>query len=244
MQYKFLHGEALSLMAALEDGSVDHIITDPPYSAEVQNNRREFPAVRYKAERHRLRDFNFAPLDEGMIGVYARAMARLVRRWVLVFSAVEQTCLWREALEEAGLRYIRTGIWVKDNPPPSFSGDRPGVGYESYVLAHPPGKTRWNGGGKVAVHRALTPIDRGGARSERKVHPAQKPLALMEELVALYTDPDELILDPFAGVATTGVAALHLGRRFIGCEIEEVYWQQGKTRLEAAAMRQALISER
>lgn len=241
MRYKFLHSEALSLMASLEDGSVDHIITDPPYSAQVQNNRRELPLVRYQAEQRRLRDFNFAPLDEAMVGVYARAMARLVRRWVLVFSAVEHTCLWREALEEAGLKYIRTGIWVKDNPPPSFSGDRPGTGYESYVLAHPPGKTRWNGGGKVAVHRALTPIDRGGVRSERKIHPAQKPLALMEELVALYTDPNELILDPFAGVATAGVAALRLGRRFIGCEIEETYWRQGRERLEAAAMSQPLM---
>lgn len=65
-------------------------------------------------------------------------------------------------------------------------------------------------------------------------HPSQKPLALMEWLVATYSNPGDLILDPFMGSGTTGVAAVKLGRKFIGIEIDEGYFEIAKRRISEA----------
>ena len=54
-------------------------------------------------------------------------------------------------------------------------------------------------------------------------HPTQKPVALIERCIRASTSPDDLILDPFAGVASTGVAALKMGRRFVGIEVEKEF---------------------
>src|SRR5690606_7859733 len=94
--------------------------------------------------------------------------------------------LWREAF---GTTYVRTGAWVKPNPVPQMSGDRPGTGFELCTIAHQRGRKRWNGGGLPAVwtHNAIQ-----ANWHERVEHPCPKPISLMLELVELFTDPDEL----------------------------------------------------
>src|SRR5450631_85693 len=68
----------------------------------------------------------------------ARQTARLARRWILVFCQVEAAMKWRAALETAGAVYKRTCLWVKPDGKPQYSGDRPGIGYESIVACHAP----------------------------------------------------------------------------------------------------------
>lgn len=75
-------------------------------------------------------------------------------------------------------------------------------------------------------------VNKGG--DERTGHQTQKPLALMDVLVRLFSDPGELILDPFSGSGTTGVAALRLGRRFLGWEMNAEYAAIARKRLGAA----------
>ena len=113
---------------------------------------------------------------------------------------------WRAALEAGGAVYKRTCQWIKPDGKPQYSGDRPGIGYESIVACHAPGRSTWNGGGSHGVFI----VNKGG--DPRTGHQTQKPLALMEVLVRLFSDPGELILDPFVGSGSTGVAALRLGR--------------------------------
>jgi DNA modification methylase len=69
---------------------------------------------------------------------------------------------------------------------------------------------------------------------EASVHPTQKPEMLMCYLLKMYSNPDDLILDPFAGSASTGVAAIRMGRRFIGIEREPKYFDIACQRLEDA----------
>ncbi len=64
-------------------------------------------------------------------------------------------------------------------------------------------------------------------------HPTQKPLALIERCLAASTMPGQRVLDPFAGSGSTGVAALRLGRRFVGCEIDEAYARLASARMRA-----------
>src|SRR4051812_4041129 len=215
-------GEGLAGLALLEDRSVDVVITDPPYEAEAHTSQR---LVARAGGNLAIEPITFPPITEEQRTESARHMARLARRWILVFCQVEAAMKWRTALEAGGAVYKRTCLWVKPDGKPQYSGDRPGIGYESIVACHAPGRSAWNGGGSHGVFI----VNKGG--DPRTGHQTQKPLGLMELLVRLFSDPGELILDPFAGSGTTGVAAIRLGRRFLGWEMNPAYAEVARKRL-------------
>jgi site-specific DNA-methyltransferase (adenine-specific) len=218
-------GDCLHGLAGLRDGSVDVIITDPPYEAEAHTEHR---VVARAGGRLECEPIAFPPITEEARLESARQMARLARRWILVFCQVEAAMKWRAALEAGGAVYKRTCQWIKPDGKPQYSGDRPGIGYESIVACHAPGRSTWNGGGSHGVFI----INKSG--DPRTGHQTQKPLALMERLVRLFSEPGELVLDPFAGSGTTGVAAIRLGRRFLGWEMNSQYVAIASKRLTAA----------
>jgi site-specific DNA-methyltransferase (adenine-specific) len=146
-----------------------------------------------------------------------------------MFCQVEASQDWARALVESGLDYVRTMVWIKPDGQPQFSGDRPGVGYESIVVAHRPGRKRWNGGGRLGVF--VESKQAGGSTVGGAPHPTTKPLPLMRELVSLFSEPGDLILDPFAGSGSTGVACRQLGRRFLGWELKPEYFEIACRRL-------------
>ena len=234
-------GDCLQVMAGMEARSVDHVITDPPYEAEAHTKQRrtlkdatQKRGVENRGEVRRVDAvLPFSALSETDRALAARGFGWIARRWTVVFCQIEAIGAWRRQLvDEGGLEWIRGGVWHKPNGMPQFTGDRPGMGFESLAIAHPKGKKRWNGGGRHAVWSV--PLDNNGAGNPgSSEHPTIKPLALMLALVSDFTDPDDLILDPFAGSGTTGVAALRLGRRFIGVEKDEKYFQLACDRLRA-----------
>lgn len=221
------HGDCAEILPAL--GPVAHIITDPPYSERIHSNVRSARMQsandrggRYGADVRRNVSLGFDHLTPELRAVCAAEFARLAERWVIVFSDVESDHLWRDDLTEAGLDYVRTGAWIKLGATPQFSGDRPATGFEAVTIAHPKGRKRWNGGGKHAVWTHPIVLDRGRTGGVR-LHTTQKPPGLMQELVGLFTDEGETILDPFAGSGTTLAAARMLGRKAIGVEVSEQY---------------------
>lgn len=218
--------------------SVDHVITDPPYSEHVHGKSRrgsslpdahEFPACISRA-----RELGFVSLTPDLMQFCAGEFARLSQRWVLAFSDVESATDWRLALEAVKLDYVRTGAWIKVGATPQFTGDRPAAGFEAITIAHPKGRKRWNGGGTHAVWSEPIVLNRGG--NDPRLHTTQKPLTLMRRLVSLFTDEGETILDPFAGSGTTGVAAATLGRKAILVEMSEQYCDVIAKRLEKVQM--------
>jgi site-specific DNA-methyltransferase (adenine-specific) len=219
------NGDCLAGMASLPDASVDAVITDPPYEAEAHTEHR---MVARAGGRLECEPIAFPPITEAARLESARHMARLARRWILVFCQVEAAMKWRAALEATGAVYKRTCQWIKPDGKPQYSGDRPGIGYESIVACHAPGRSTWNGGGSHGVFI----INKGG--DPRTGHQTQKPLALMELLVRLFSNKNELVLDPFAGSGTTGVAAIRLGRRFLGWEMSREYAEMASKRLGRA----------
>lgn len=211
-------------LSSLGDASVDHVITDPPYSSHVHG------AVggEMRNDGGRQRDvLGFDHITNQERCILAQQFARVCRRWTLVFCDDRGIGPWIDALEGSGLDIVRVGVWVKTDAMPQMSGDRPAAGCEWVVIAHPPGRKKWNGGGSRAVWTGLTE-DPGSTR----VHPTQKPLWLMEALIRLFTDRDELVLDAFAGSGSTGVACLRTGRRFEGFETDPKFHQIAQKRLE------------
>lgn len=228
-------------MASLADKSVDHVITDPPYEAEAhtkarrslsESSQRKGPPGRVTRISAPL-EISFGAITEQARTGLAQYAARLCQRWVVAFCQIEAVAAWRSAFCASGLDWVRGGVWRKPDGAPQFTGDRPGQGFESLSIAHQSGKKRWNGGGKHAVWTANLEHERRELGDEND-HPTQKPLALMLALVRDFTDPGDLILDPFAGSGTTGVAAIRLGRRFIGWERDPKYHAIAVKRLTAA----------
>ncbi len=226
-QWCVIEGDCLEVMATMGDKSVDHVITDPPYAARAMKNARGNGETMKQRREGVVYDFNYAALTVELRESAAAHFSRLVRRWCLTWCDLESAMDWRAAL--APLEYIRTGIWHRENPAPQFSGDRPGQAVEACVITHPSGRKRWNGGGHSAFWSGLIV----NSQDDSRAHSTPKPLWLMLEQVEQFTDPDEVILDSFAGSGTTGVACLRLGRRFIGIERDPKYAAIAHERLAA-----------
>jgi site-specific DNA-methyltransferase (adenine-specific) len=231
---------------------VDHAIFDPPYEAEAHTKARR--ALKDSTQRRgavntgKVRridqplEIRFGAITEAERGLVSVAVAGLVSRWTIAFCQIEAVGAWRTALVGGGLEWVRGGIWRKPNGAPQFTGDRPGQGFESIAIAHRPGKKRWNGGGKHAFWECS--LDHGAGGGNRNEHPTKKPVGLMMELVADFTDRDETVLDPFAGSGTTGVACLRFGRRFIGIEKDPTYFALACERLRAEEEGSTLQAQR
>lgn len=235
------HGECIEWLRGLHDKSADHTITDPPYEAEAHTKQRRTIGGQATAKRKALRGVRPAALDFAAItpaarDAVSREIVRVTRGWAIVFCQVEGALRWQECLVSAGAKPRRIGVWVKPNGQPQMSGDRPGMGYESIVFVWcGRGGSRWHGGGRAGVftHAIYTVASRRASR--RAGHPTEKPLSLMTELVSLFTDPGDLVLDPYAGSGTTGVACLRLGRRFAGAEQDERWVRLARERFDAEA---------
>jgi hypothetical protein len=213
------HGDCLDLLPHI--GPVDHVLTDPPYDERTHENAR-CNSVVVGGVAVRPDGVAFAALPSA--SRVAATCVPLARRWSLFFCAVEMLADYRAGASDS---WVRAGVWDRVNPSPQLTGDRPGQAVEGVAIFHAAGRKRWNGGGTAAIWRHQ--VDRGAIRPD---HPTPKPLALMRELVRLFTDPGDVILDPFAGSATTGLAARLEGRRAILIEREERYCEVSAKRLE------------
>jgi site-specific DNA-methyltransferase (adenine-specific) len=206
------HDDAFALMPTL--GEVDCIITDPPYNPKTHKGARSAKSLAAS-------QIDFDSLSEAQFVEFCANAVAQARRWVVM------SCAWQHAalLENTGVPLVRLGIWHKPNGAPQFSGDRPGTGWEAIAILHREGRKRWNGGGHHAVW--VCNVEHGA-------HPAQKPLKLVMDWVAKFSEPGELVLDPFMGSGTTGVACALLGRTFVGIEKRPDYFQLACRRITDA----------
>lgn len=217
-------GNCLDVLPTL--GRCDAVISDPPFDPEAHTPNR-------RARRGGLvqnAPLDFEPLDSRTRDGMAQWAAGSCDGWLLAFCQTEQVSFWRDSIEEAGARYKTPLVWVKPNSAPKFNGQGPAIGYESLVSAWcGRGVSRWNGGGSrgVFTHNTNQP-DRHGA------HMTEKPVSLMCELVALFSNPGQLVMDPFMGSGTTGVACVKAGRRFTGIEIDPTYFDIACERVSKA----------
>jgi site-specific DNA-methyltransferase (adenine-specific) len=218
----------------------DAVITDPPYDAEAHTQQRRVKrghnrgVVGIDGRKACSAPLSFEPLSFELRKESGEFISKIVRRWAIVFCQVESTQEWRSAL--VPLSYKRTCVWIKPDAMPQYSGDRPGMGYESIVCCHAVGRSRWNGGGRVGV---FTHNKNSGGKHQ---HETQKPILLMRQIVSLFSDQGDLILDPFAGSGTTLLAAAIEGRRAIGAEMDPKTFALAVKRLKAGWTPETLFS--
>lgn len=202
------HGDSREILPTITE--VDHVITDPPYAEQTHKGARTNPQ---NGKEKTL--ITFDEWTDRDVNATFGLFGKISKRWVIA------TMDWRhigqlEFEPPEGLRFVRFGIWVKPNGAPQFTGDRPATGWEAVAILHREGgKMRWNGGGNRAVWTHNIRPQFG--------HPTEKPEPFMGELIRLFTDPGETVLDPFAGSGSTLRAAANNGRKGIGIEFNEAY---------------------
>lgn len=206
------HGDCRDILTDFDDKSFDVCITDPPPSDHVHASVRERARASKDPDAKR-EDTRFDPLARDLQLDLGALASRLTRRWTLLFCDVESVGHWKSSIRRAKLEHIRVGLWVKTNLPPISVSDRPSQGYDVIEIAHPPGRKSWNGGSRPAVymHASLT----------RKMHPQQKPDALLAQLVGDFSNEGDRVLDMCMGYGSTLRACRRGGRKAVGIEIDE-----------------------
>lgn len=220
-------------------GKVGAVIADPPYEAEAHTKGRRLLGKQAGGKRTvEYGALNFASITDELRQNSTMLSAAICDGWMLSFCQAEAVAAWRAAHEAAGAKYKRACVWLKPDGAPQFTGDRPGMGYESIVASWcGAGRSRWNGGGR---HGIFTHANRDS--NHPKQHMTQKPVALMVELVQLFTSPGDIVLDHFTGSATTGVACIQSGREFVGIESDESNFEIACRRIEQAVAQGQLFA--
>lgn len=230
-------GEALRVLPRLPSACVAAAITDPPYSSggQTAGERARDPREKYchNGEDLGRPSFSGDNRDQRSFRMWATlwmAEAQRVLRpegYCLVFSDWRQLPTMTDVLQAGGLIWRGVIAWDKGRGARS-----PHKGYFRHQCEY----IAWATNGRCPKRLSDGPLDgcyRETVRQADKFHMTGKPTPLMRELVRC-VDPDDLVLDPFAGSGTTGVACLQSGRRFVGIELSQAYCEIAARRLEAA----------
>lgn len=223
------HADAHEAIAATSDSSFDLVVTDPPYDDRTHamarsNSTRNGVSGKGSRVLSGGSNVRFEAMDhEAQLTLFGH-LGRISRRWVVSSLATGTAFRFEVEQPPAGLRVLRIGAWVKTNPMPSVSADRPGMGWEPIAYMHRADvKPRWNGGGKAGNY--VLPTSQGSG------HPTQKPLGMVQDWIRRFSDQGDSVFDPFAGSGTTLKAASLEGRRAVGYEIDERYCEIAARRL-------------
>lgn len=203
--------DARELLASLPD-EAGVVITDPPYSERTHTKSRSMK--RSGTPVPKSSNIDFPPITHDELGRIMSECGRVSPSWVVATMDYRDALLF-DLEPPAGLTMKRVGVWVKTNPVPQFTGDRPSQGWEAIAYLHRTGKSKWNGGGHAGNFVSKTVQNAG--------HPTVKPDGMVRQFVEWFTKPGDTVIDPFAGSGTTLIAARDLGRRAIGCEIDPKY---------------------
>ena len=243
-----LVGDCIDHMNSLPAGSVDLIFADPPYNLQLEQGLTRPDQSKVDAVDDAWDKFDsFAHYDQ-----FTRAWLKAARRvlkpdgalWVI--GSYHNIFRVGAALQDLDFWMLNDVIWRKANPMPNFRGTRFTNAHETLIWAARSQKSRVTfnyEAMKLANDDTqmrsdwLFPICTGAERlkdeDDGKVHPTQKPEALLFRILNATTKPGDIVLDPFFGTGTTGAVARKLGRHFIGIEREEAYITAALKRIAA-----------
>lgn len=235
-------GDSLQVMAELADLGfrVPLIFADPPYflsNGGISCHAGKMTSVN-KGDWDR--GESFSEIISFHRNWLSRALALLEKGGTLWVSATQHSVfIIGSILQEMGCIILNDITWEKPNPPPNLS---------CRYFTHSTETILWVKKNKLARHcfnyQSMREMNGGKqmktvwrfpapSRNEKRYgkHPTQKPIALLERVILAASHPNDIILDPFAGSSTTGVAALQTGRRYLGIEKENAFLELSQRRL-------------
>lgn len=222
------HQEGLQFLSEISNNSVDFILTDPPYEISRPTgfiaSKGEKTIERFKMS------YEFGEWDERSTNLapFVAEFYRILRPGgtMIMFYDLWKITVLSEIMKTAKFKQLRFLEWIKTNPVPinsklNYLTNSREIALSGVKRSKPTFNSKYDNG----IYKY--PIYHGKDR----FHPTQKSLPLFEELIEKHSSEGDLILDCFAGSATTALAARNTGRSFIGCEMNEEYYNKSKERL-------------
>ena len=244
-----LIGDCLVEMAGLPEASVDLVFADPPYNLQLEGALTRPDQSLVDAVDDAWDKFaDFAEYD-----AFTRAWLAAARRvmkpmaTIVVIGSYHNIFRVGAILQDLGFWILNDIVWRKANPMPNFRGRRFTNAHETMIWAARSADAKaytfnyemLKAGNEDCQVRSdwFLPICSGPERLKdetgRKAHPTQKPEALLTRVLLAASNAGDLVLDPFFGSGTTGVAARRLSRSFIGIERDSVYAEAARRRIDA-----------
>lgn len=200
-------GDCLERMKDIEPGSIDAIITDPPYGTgqwlRMEQGAGSVPKAKYSREPWDVWDTRW--LDE---------VRRICFGPIAFFLPIREVGVAIRYAEEAEESW-RLLAWCKSDPMPMFTG-QVSYGFDPVILL----RHKLASGGRDWCEASTPRLNRD---RDATGHPHQKPIEVIRWLCEMVAKPGGLILDPFAGSGTTAVACMKTGRRCIAIEVDPKY---------------------
>jgi len=240
---KLIHGDSLEILKRLDEESFDMIFADPPYFLSndgITCKNGKVSSVN-KGDWDKSKGFyeNYKFTKE-WLSLCRRVMKNNATIWVS--GTMHIIYIVGFAMQELGFKILNDIVWYKKNPPPNIScryfthsteiilwakKDSKSKHYFNYELMK-----KLNYGRQMKNLWEILPP----STEEKKIgkHPTQKPLALLDRIIKASTKENDLILDPFCGSSTTGVAAVLNNRKYVGIDNNVEYLEISKKRLEDA----------
>ncbi|MCS6795066.1 MAG: site-specific DNA-methyltransferase [Raineya sp.] len=238
---KFLlqNGDSRDLIKTIPSGSVDLILTDPPYNLgnystgnielkwrkNINNDLAEWDTVAFQPKEW-VSEFKRILKPTG--NIFAFTSYNLIGKWHEAFDPEFDT--------------FQFMVWHKTNPTPKIFKAGFLNSCELIICCWNKGHT-WNFLSQKEMHNFIeSPICMGAERLKEPNHPAQKPVKVLKKIIEIASNPNQVVFDPFMGVGSTGVAALQMNRKFIGFELEKTYFEAAKKRIENAILQVSLFA--
>ena len=244
--YTIFNGDCNDFYGDIEDGSVDLLLTDPPYGmTDNVWDTKEFRDTLEKTWEHWLR---IVKINGAIVVTACSPFDKIMAASQI--SLFRYEWIWHKNKPGNFLNANKMPMRSHENilvfygKLPTYNaqkttGHAPMPSKKSRVLKSTNYRTAFSYGvaGGSTLRYPRTVINIPVVSNLKNQHPTQKPLKLMELLVRTYTNEGETVIDPFMGSGTTGVAALRCGRKFIGVEANEEYFRGAKTRIECGLPR-------
>lgn len=243
---QLLLGDCVQMMRMLPPASVHCIFADPPYNLQLQGQlRRPDESIVDGVDDDWDRFTDFAEYDR-FTHEWLTECRRVLRKdgtlWVI--GSYHNIFRIGAALQDLGFWMLNDIIWRKSNPMPNFRGRRFTNAHETLIWAARgrDSRYRFNYQSMKTSNDDLQmrsdwflPICNGAERLRNqhglKLHPTQKPEAMLHRILLSSTAPEDIVLDPFSGTGTTAVVAKRLNRHFIGIERHPAYVEAAWARL-------------
>jgi site-specific DNA-methyltransferase (adenine-specific)/modification methylase len=225
-----INGDCFEKMKDIPDNSIDLILCDPPYNlANYSTGNMKFD---WRAEINN----NVAKWDEKPLNPFdlVDEFKRIIspKGNIFIFCSYNLLGKFHEAFDSE-FDTFQFMVWHKTNPVPNIRKSSFLNSCELIVCLWNKGHT-WNFSKQNEMHNFIeAPICMGTERLKNPKHPTQKPVKILKHIINIASNPDDVVLDMFMGVGSTGVAAKMLGRKFIGIEIEKEYFNAAKKRIES-----------
>jgi modification methylase len=244
-----IKGDCVAALERLPEKSVDVVFADPPYNLQLEGELTRPDQSKVDAVDDHWDQFeSFAAYD-----AFTRAWLLAARRvlkdsgTIWVIGSYHNIFRVGAIMQDLGFWILNDVVWRKTNPMPNFRGRRFQNAHETMIWASRDAKAKGYTFNYDAMKAAnddvqmrsdwLFPICTGAERLKTaagdKLHPTQKPEALLARVLLSSTRPGDVVLDPFFGSGTTGAVAKRLRRNFVGVEREQDYIDAATARIEA-----------